>query len=697
MHALTNLLFQRYFLLLAEKQQFPVIFVLKMGCFQSTASRGEGQLLNAVKRGDEPGVLAALSEGADVNVVDKNGSTALMWAANNGHEACVRILLENGADVNAVNKDGQTALMYAANEGHEACVRTLLENGADVNVVDSIGRTVLMYAANEGHEACVRILLENGADVNVVKNKNGETALIWAAGKGHDACVRILLENGADVNAVNKYGNTALILAASEGHEACVRILLHNGADVNAVNKNGNIALILAADKGHEACVRVLLDSGADVNVVNKEGATALILASGKGHDACVRILLQNGADVNAVDKDGDTALIKTVATEGHVACVRMLLENGADVNVANKYGNTALIKTVATEGNTDCVLALLEYGADVSIANTFGDTALTWATSEGDRNCIAILQHHKDNPRTSHKKGQPQISKTSTPSAPPQPLQTQVISQRVHSPSPLTSSVQAPPPPTVVAADQQQLHQNWMVPYSDLVMGTLLGSGSFATVYNATWHGTEVAVKVFKLPDDEHGSQTSMLSAALLPKIEAEANLLAAIRHPHVVAFLGMCAAPPSIITEKCSRGSLFDLLQRANQDPRLASTLTWSLRLRLAADTAAGMAHLHQRTPPVLHRDLKSANLLIDSSWRVKVSDLGLSKLLEEVTAASTVGSTSSNLNPRWLAAEVMETGTWTAASDVYSFGIVLWELMTWQFPWSHLSNAFMVSKVG
>ncbi len=113
------------------------------------------------------------------------------------------------------------------------------------------------------------------------------------------------------------------------------------------------------------------------------------------------------------------------------------------------------------------------------------------------------------------------------------------------------------------------------------------------------------------------------------------------------------------------------------------------------MATDAAAGMAHLHQRSPPILHRDLKSPNLLVDAAWRVKVSDLGLSRMVEEVTAESTVGSTSANMNPRWLAPEVMERGVWVAASDVYSCGIVLWELLTWQLPWQQMNNAYMVSK--
>jgi hypothetical protein len=73
-------------------------------------------------------------------------------------------------------------------------------------------------------------------------------------------------------------------------------------------------------------------------------------------------------------------------------------------------------------------------------------------------------------------------------------------------------------------------------------------------------------------------------------------------------------------------------------------------------------------------------------------KYVDLGLSKVMEEVTAETHAGSTASNMNARWIASEVLETGKWKASSDVYSFGVVMWEILTWELPWNHI-NQFMV----
>lgn len=234
---------------------------------------------------------------------------------------------------------------------------------------------------------------------------------------------------------------------------------------------------------------------------------------------------------------------------------------------------------------------------------------------------------------------------------------------------------------------------QNWVLPFDQLQLNDEpMGEGSFGAVYRATWHGTEVAAKVFQFPGGSTCSQ-AQISTSLLKKIEDEADMLASIRHPNVVQYLGMCSNPPCMVTELCAQGSLFDVMGRAKTDPSLAAKLTWGQRLSMLADATAGMSHLHQRTPQILHRDLKSLNLLVDSGWKVKIADLGLSKIVKEVTTGSLGGSTVRNMNYRWLAPEVIETGSWVPASDVYSFGVVMWELLTWEMPWNHVTNELMV----
>lgn len=177
--------------------------------------------------------------------------------------------------------------------------------------------------------------------------------------------------------------------------------------------------------------------------------------------------------------------------------------------------------------------------------------------------------------------------------------------------------------------------------------------------------------------------------SQEALAALEREASIMASLRHPNCIQYLGACLQPPALIMEYCSRRSIDTILAAANQDVKLARQLDWVHLLSMASDAAKGMLYLHTRHPPIIHRDLKSPNLLVDALWHVKVSDFNLSRAIERDVVVSSLQIT----NPRWLAPEVVRGGQAGMAADVYSFGVVLWELMTWDLPWGHDTNPFSI----
>lgn len=98
-------------------------------------------------------------------------------------------------------------------------------------------------------------------------------------------------------------------------------------------------------------------------------------------------------------------------------------------------------------------------------------------------------------------------------------------------------------------------------------------------------------------------------------------------LRHPNIVLFIGACTKPPhlGLVLEYCSQGSLWSVLQNPDK------TLAWEDRKKIAMDTAKGVFYLHSFKPPILHRDLKSLNLLLDDSWRTKLIDFGWTRNLD------------------------------------------------------------------
>merc|ERR1719230_1521231 len=144
-------------------------------------------------------------------------------------------------------------------------------------------------------------------------------------------------------------------------------------------------------------------------------------------------------------------------------------------------------------------------------------------------------------------------------------------------------------------------------------------------------------------------------------------------LSHDKIVQFIGASLTPPNIciLTKFMEKGNLTSVL-------RSEPNLSWAIKIRMAMDASEGMIYLHSHSPPVCHRDLKSLNLLVDNDYNCKIADFGLSKVTSGFSLNSKVGS----LN--WCAPEILlHSSPYTPAGDVYSFGMVLWELITHTAP--------------
>ncbi|KAG1327460.1 calcium/calmodulin-regulated receptor-like kinase 2 [Cocos nucifera] len=190
----------------------------------------------------------------------------------------------------------------------------------------------------------------------------------------------------------------------------------------------------------------------------------------------------------------------------------------------------------------------------------------------------------------------------------------------------------------------------------------TILGQGSFGPVYKAVMPTSEVvAVKVLAV-NSRQGER----------EFQTEVVLLSRLHHRNLVNLVGYCVdkSQRMLVYEFMSNGNLANLLY--GDGPHI---LSWEERLQIALDVSHGIEYLHEgAVPPVIHRDLKSANILLDKSMRAKVADFGLSK--EEVFDGRKSGlkGTYGYMDP-----EYMSTNKFTKKSDIYSFGIILFELIT------------------
>ncbi|KAE9412412.1 hypothetical protein Angca_007991, partial [Angiostrongylus cantonensis] len=199
-----------------------------------------------------------------------------------------------------------------------------------------------------------------------------------------------------------------------------------------------------------------------------------------------------------------------------------------------------------------------------------------------------------------------------------------------------------------------------WIINYNEIQMGPQVGTGSYGIVYRGKWKGVDVAVKrIIKQKLDER----NMLD------FRAEMAFLSELHHPNIVLFIGACVQKPNlaIVTEFVKQGSLKYILESNS------IKLLFKQRLRMLHSAALGINYLHSLDPTIIHRDIKPSNLLVDETWNVKVADFGFARIKEENATMTRCGT------PAWTAPEIIRGEKYSEKADVYSFGIVMWEVRT------------------
>ena len=294
------------------------------------------QLLDIVYGSNEP-----ITENSDDNV-----KYAIIEAARFGLNDIIKILLERGANINVKNENGSTALSTASqytNDGSSIeTIQLLLDNGAVINFQTINGQTALMHAVTFSNTTSslktVKYLLDNGADIHLKKNV-GSSVLMLAARYSNTTSsietVQLLLDNGAHINDQSNTGATALVIAVQHSDEdsslETVKLLLDNGANQHIRYGDGRTALWAAVLWSYRnssiETVRLLLSYGADVNytITTNQPKTVGDILQGQppytgsflhtiiGNPdislSVFHLLFNYGADVNAMDSNGRTPL----------------------------------------------------------------------------------------------------------------------------------------------------------------------------------------------------------------------------------------------------------------------------------------------------------------------------------------------------------------------------------------------------
>ncbi|KAG6486230.1 serine/threonine-protein kinase STY13-like [Zingiber officinale] len=217
------------------------------------------------------------------------------------------------------------------------------------------------------------------------------------------------------------------------------------------------------------------------------------------------------------------------------------------------------------------------------------------------------------------------------------------------------------------------QNYDEWTIDLRKLNMGMAFAQGAFGKLYRGTYDGEDVAIKLLEKPENDPERAHLMEQ-----QFGQEVMMLANLKHPNIVKFIGACRKPMvwCIVTEYAKGGSVRQfLMKRQNRSVPL------KLAVKQALDIAKGMEYVHGLG--FIHRDLKSDNLLIVSDKSIKIADFGVARI-----EVKTEGMTPETGTYRWMAPEMIQHRPYNQKVDVYSFGIVLWELITGVLPFQNMT---------
>ncbi|KAK8692636.1 hypothetical protein V6N13_076092 [Hibiscus sabdariffa] len=211
-------------------------------------------------------------------------------------------------------------------------------------------------------------------------------------------------------------------------------------------------------------------------------------------------------------------------------------------------------------------------------------------------------------------------------------------------------------------------------VDLSQLFLGLRFAFGAHSRLYHGIYKEEAVAVKIIRVPDDDNGE----LADRLEKQFNREVNLLSRLHHQNVIKFIAACRKPPvyCVITEYLSEGSLRAYLHKLDD-----KSLPLKKLVTIAVEIAHGMEYIHSQG--FIHRDLKPENILIDQEFHMKIADFGIA--CEEAYCDLLVDDPGTY---RWMAPEMIKKKSYGRKVDVYSFGLILWEMVAGTIPYEDMN---------
>ncbi|NGX61668.1 MAG: Serine/threonine-protein kinase StkP [Chlamydiae bacterium] len=395
----------------------------------------------------------------------------------------------------------------------------------------------------------------------------------------------------------------------------------------NQKDSRGYTMLHIAAYSSKLNVVQYLLTNRANPDCEDAHKNKSLHWAAAIGAHQVTLTLLQNKADVNGKGEYDRTPLHRSVYN-GHEILTSTLLNHGADINAqTNVEGHsiTPIFEAITRDNVSMVKLLLQNQDLDLTVRDASNSLPLDLA-NHGNPKILSLLKQHLE----------------------------------VEEESKSQEKAESSSEDAVEGSKKAE-----QIPLDEIEQGDKLGSGGFADVYRGTWMGKEIAIKVLKCPPQGGDEE-------IIEELENEAEIMSQLNHPNIIRFYGVVENTHNFVLGFMEQGSLFDLIRT-----KKTQNWDWTKLLQVGKDMSRGVRFLHSKK--IVHRDLKSPNVLLDKEGTAVLSDFGLSKI-----RAHTMTLTGSQGSPAWMAPEQLLGEEYGEHVDIYSLGLILWELLEGKRPY-------------